>query len=171
MKKYTFLTCIFLLAATCQLFAQKLAENKKDEFTNNLIKRTSWESLSSTFSINAHFRISLIDSLETFDLKVMIDKRFSIDKDQELMFKLENGEVVKLQNLEAVRTCQGCGAVGLKGSEAPGIAALYPLNKDQAEKLKTNKVVKVRIYTTEGYLECDVKDKFAQKINAALGLL
>jgi hypothetical protein len=81
------------------------------------------------------------------------------------------GDVIKLQNLQDAKTCEGCGAVGFKGSQAPGIEVFYVLDKGQVEKLKAHNIVKVRIYTSEGYLENDIKDKVAQKIIASLNLL
>jgi hypothetical protein len=171
MKKTILISLVTLAGMTLQSFGQKLDENKTDEFTKNSVKRTSWETLSSSSVANAHFRISLINEYETFDVKLMINKVFSIDKDQELMFKLANGDVVKLQNLKYTITCNGCGATGLAGSEAEGIQVVYPLAKEQIEQLKANKIVKVRIYTNDGYVEDDVKDKNAEKIIKSLQLL
>ena len=171
MKKTTLIIIVILAGMTLQSFGQKLEENKTDEFTKNSVKRTSWETLCSSSVANAHFRVSLINEYKTFDLKLMINKVFSIDKDQELMLKLANGDVVKLQNLKYTITCNGCGATGFVGSEAEGIQVDYPLDKDQVEQLKANKVVKVRIYTNDGYVEDDVKDKNAEKIIKSLQLL
>jgi hypothetical protein len=91
MRKTALLTFAILFGATLHSFAQKIEENKKDDFTNEVIKKISWETLCSTLSTNAHFRISLVNASEMFDLKVMSDKHFYIDKDQELMLKLDNG--------------------------------------------------------------------------------
>lgn len=171
MKKAVLLSLIILLGTTLHSFSQKLEENKIDEFTKNTVKRTSWETLCSTLFVNVHFRISLIDGNESFDLKIMTDDQFAIDKDQEIMFKLDDDEIIKFQNLQYTTTCEGCGAVGFVGSEAPGIQVLYPLSKEDAEKLKAHKVLKVRIYTDAGYIENDIKTKNANKITAALNLI
>ncbi len=171
MKKTTLIILTILTGLTLQSFGQKLQENKTDEFTKTSVKRTSWESLSSTSSANAHFRISLVGDLETFDLKLMIDKVFAIDKDKEVMFKLDNGEILTVQNIEFEVTCNGCGAVGLQGSEAEGLQVSYLLSKDQIEKLKAHKIVKVRIDTNDGYIDADIKDKNADKFQKSLMLL
>jgi hypothetical protein len=166
------LAAIFVIFSLQTTRAQTLEENKTDDFTNNKVKRTSWETVNETMSFSAYFRISQINSDTFFDLKLMIGgKVFSVKKDQELMFKLENGEVVKLANLEYTITCKGCGARGFIGSAAEGAKMSYLIDKDQLEKLKTSKVVKLRIYTSDGYVENDIKEKNSKKIQTAILLL
>jgi hypothetical protein len=101
----------------------------------------------------------------------MRDKVFSIDKDMQIMFKLDNGDIVTLNNLKFTVTCNGCGATGFVGSQAEGIDVRYPITKEQVEKLKAGKIVKVRVYTGDGYIDQDIKDKNAEKVTASLNLL
>lgn len=169
--KQTLLFLIILFCISAKSFGQKLEENKIDDFTKDSIKRTSWESLYSTISGNAHYRFSLVNDNETFDFKLMLDRIFFIDKDMQIMFKLQNGDIVTLNNLEYTFTCKGCGATGFIGSEAQGIEVSYPISKHQVEKLKAGKIVKVRVYTSDGYLDENVKEKNAAKIIASLNLL
>jgi hypothetical protein len=173
MKKTTLIILILLTGIITKSFGQKLEESHTDDFTGKTVKRTSWETLSSSMSTmsNAHFRISLVGDFETFDMKLMMNKVFSIDKDAQLMLKLDDGEVVTLQNLEYQITCKGCGATGFAGSEAEGIEVRYPLSKEQIIILKAHKVVKVRTTTNDGYFDNDIKDKNASKIQACLNLL
>lgn len=174
MKKQTILTIltVIFLGTTSLTFGQTLEENKVDEFTNNTVKRTSWETLNMTMKFTAYFRVSSINDHDYFDLKLMLGgKVFSIGKDQEIMFKLDNGEFVKLPNLKFTITCTGCGAKGYSGSAAQGIKVSYPIDKEQFEKLKNNTVVKIRIYTNDGYVENDTKEKHAKKIQTALKLV
>ncbi|HTK21201.1 MAG TPA: hypothetical protein VL442_16880 [Mucilaginibacter sp.] len=171
MKRKALIIFSVLIGLTLKTFAQKLEENKKDDFTNAAIKRTSWETLTSSLSETAYFRISQVNGSETFDLKLMLYKIFYIGKDAELSFKLANGEIVTLKNLEYAITCKGCGAAGYSGSAAEGIQVTYPMSSEQVEKLKANKIVKVRIDTSMGYVEDDIKDKRAEKLIKSLGLL
>ena len=53
---------VLFLFATINSFSQKLEENKKDEFTNQLIKSTSWENFAHKFSMDLNYRIVKIDS-------------------------------------------------------------------------------------------------------------
>ena len=177
MKQKTAFTILIaiLLGTTSLTYGQTLEENKVDEFTDNTVKRTSWETLNMTMSFTSYFRISHINDNYYFDLKMMIGgtggKVFSIAKDQEIMFKLDNGEIVKLPNLEYTITCTGCGAKGLSGSNAQGIKVSYSINKEQFEQLKNNTIIKIRIYTNDGYIEEDTKEKHAKKIPYALKLV
>ena len=156
--------------------AQTIVENKIDEFTNHKIVRSSWETLNISWKYTGYFRISQINETMYFDLKMGIaegmskGKIFSIGENQEIMFKIESGEIIKLKNLRHEVTCIGCGAIGHAGSGGYGLSVSFVLPKENAEKLKNNKVVKIRIYTTDGYVEDDTKEKHAEKIRIALKL-
>jgi len=171
MKKISLIALFILFSVIGKSFGQKLEENKTDDFTKKIVKSTSWETLYTTMTANAYFRISVNGDNEFFDLKYQEGKIFSIDKDEELMFKLDNGEIVKVLNLEYKITCEGCGSKGFIGRGAEGIQVSYPLDKETIEKLKGHKVVKVRINITTGFYENEVKDKNAAKITASLNLL
>lgn len=164
----------FMLFSLCtfKTFGQTLKEDKVDEFTNQKIKRTSWETLNQTMAFAAYFRISRINDQDYFDLKLMIGVSvFSIEKDQEIMLKLSNGEIVKLPNCKYAITCKGCGANGLAGSSSEGIQVSYLLNKENFEKIKNSPVAKIRIYTNDGYVEEECKEKYASKILKAINLI
>jgi len=171
MKTKAFIILAIFATISIKSFGQKLEENKKDDFTNAVVKRTSWETLTASLSETAYFRISQINGAESFDLKLMLYKIFYIGKDAELLLKLANGEVVSLKNLEYTITCKGCGAAGFAGSAAEGIQVTYPMSSEQVEKLKANKIVKIRINTSMGDVEDDIKDKRAEKIIKSLGLI
>lgn len=162
---------MFWVGILGQISAQKLVENKIDEFTENSIKRTSWERFVQTALFTSNFRISKIDDNLFFELKMMDGSVFSIDKDQKLMFKLEDNEIVKLPNLEFKVTCEGCGAKGFAGSLAQGIQVAYLINLEQIEKLKNNNAEKIRIYTNDGYREYEMKSKNYAKVKKALSLI
>ncbi|MDR3695076.1 hypothetical protein [Mucilaginibacter sp.] len=171
MKKAFLIALIILTGVATKSIAQKLQENKTDDFTKKSVKRTSWEAFTSTGGPNAHFRISLVGDDETFDFKLMMDKVFSIDQGRTIILKLDNGDLITIENSAYAITCNGCGAVGLKGSEAEGIETSYALNKEQIEKLKAHKVLSARISTNDGYFDADIKDKNAVKLIACLNLL
>jgi hypothetical protein len=167
MKKIIF--ALLFLFSSVVLHAQSLEINEVDEFTGNTVKRTSWETFNSNTSFYGHFRISQINDSYFFDLKMMIgNKVFAIDQGQEFMFKLSDDEVISLQNLKYSIACIGCGAKGFAGSQGYGVQTSYPIDKNQIQALKSNQIVKVRIYTSEGFFENDVKAKHASKIHNAL---
>jgi hypothetical protein len=170
MKKTALIVMILLAGVISKSFGQKLEENKTDDFTGKSVKRSSWETLFTTMTANAYFRISLVADDKTFDLKYQDGSIFSIREDQELMLKLDDGNIITLKNSQTEITCKGCGAKGLNGSGAQGIQVLYPMTKDQANELKAHKILKIRINTVEGSIDNDVKDKNAVKVQACLNL-
>lgn len=172
MKKLFMLTVLIFFGIVIQANGQKLAENKVDDFTNNSVKRTSWETINMDMKFTAYFRLSKINDAMYFDLKMMIGGGvFAIGEDQELMFKLKDGQIVKLKNLEHTITCRGCGANGLSGSNAHGLKVSYLITAEQAGLLTDSVVEKIRIYTTDGYVEDDLNSKTNSKIQRALALI
>ena len=166
------LLIVIFIGNSHQIFSQQLVENYVDEFTNNKIKRTSWTSINNMLRFTAYFRISRINDNYYFDLKLMIGTSvFSIEKDQELMFKLSNGEVIKLLNTQYAITCTGCGAKGFLGSQAQGIHTSYYFTNEQIKKLKEIPAIKIRIYTSKGYVEDNIKPKYYKKLQTALFLV
>lgn len=171
MKKKTFLF-LLLMTAFAISYGQKLEENKVDDFTKSTIKRTSWETLNSTMKFTAFFRVSKINDAEYFDLKLMmLNKIFSITEGQEIMFKFDDDEILTLKNSKTAVTCTGCGARGFSGSAAPGISVSYQMNKEQKALLATKKITKIRIYTSDGYIENDLKEKFDESIKKSVVLV
>lgn len=156
---------------TNDLISQEIVEDKIDEFTNNSVKRTSWEKLVWEMDLTVYYRISKINEIVLIELKASNRSVFSIAKDQELMLKLVNGEIIKLLNVEYVLTCTGCGAIGLNGSGAEGIHATYMLDKETIDKIKVSQIEKIRIYTSKGYFEKELKEKFAKSIISSISLI
>lgn len=174
MKKISILIVIVsILTVTNHLIGQDLVENKVDDFTGNVVKRTSWEILNYTMKFTAYCRISKINDNTFFELKMMMGTGsvFSISEGAALMFKLSNNEIIELNNLEYAITCNGCGARGFSGSAAQGIKVSYLITNEQADKLQALIATKIRIYTNDGYLENKLKTKYYQSIKNALYLV
>ncbi len=169
MKKSLLLLILFITSTAA--FTQKLVEDSVDDFTNKNVKITSWERLTFNHCGNNHFRFSKIDDLKLLELKMMIGKVFSIDEDAKLMFKLDNDQILTLYNSRFVVSELGAGATGLSGCEAPGIQTTYLAKGDDLSLLAKHKVVKVRIYTNDGYSESEIKSKVAARIQNAYLLI
>jgi hypothetical protein len=148
------------------LTAQTIKEDKLDEFTKNRVKRTSWEPLSKRGSIYTHVSAVKINNSFYLDLKVMLaggpkgGSIFSVNDGKSIMFKLQNDTILSLTNPKYEIACLGCGAVGLIGSQAYGVRISIPLNQSQYDFLASNKITKFRLYTTDGYVESEIKDNF-----------
>ncbi len=155
-------------------FAQKLKENKIDDFTNASVKRTSWEMINySGKSFVAYAKITKIDHLFYLNLKIILsnDEVFSIDKEDELMIKTVADSIVTLYNLKYAISCTGCGSTGLLGSNVQGTEVSYKIPVEIVSYLLNNKIKKIRIYTTDGYVEDEIKDKHAETFIKLLKLV
>lgn len=157
-------------------YSQKLTENKIDEFTKQSIQKTSWETLFSTTKGTSYFRISKIDNILFVQLKFRLNegfetKSFSIEKNQELMFKTKEGEIITLKNLKSTVTCVGCGAISFNASQALGIEVSYQMSEEQFNILKNSFLEKIRIYTDIDYKEFEIKKKNALLFTNSLKLI
>ncbi len=167
---------IFTILFSLQGFAQTLQENKTDDNTKSAVKRTSWEKL--VYQLNSvkftcYFRFSKIDSSYFMDIKLVNGgNEFSIDKNNKLMLRLSNDTLYTLFNTTYVTTSAGAGAVGSAGSQGLGIQTSYFSVKDKTFKmLERFPIKKFRIYTSDGYLESDVLDRFSAIVIASIKLL
>lgn len=164
----------FIMVLAGNASAQTIERDEIDEFTGAAIKETSWEYLLPPLSQNVHFKVRSVDGMYYFHLKYM-DKTgeqvLSVDKDDELMLKLENGEIAKLNNTEYTISCIGCGAVGWPGSSGMGIHIIYNIEGSEFARLLNSKIVKMRFYTNSGYIERDIKSKYAEMVQLSLDLI
>lgn len=168
---YSFL--FLALTHTC-VNAQTLIENKKDEFTGLIIKRTSYEKITSDLAgpFHAYCRISKIGDLILFDLKLLLGVReyFSISKGDKMMFKMKDGSVIEIVSLDTKISASGEGSVGLSYSAAPGVSISYGLSDEIIKSLLAQPIEKIRIYTSKGYLEKELSKKFDENIKGGLRL-
>lgn len=175
MKRLLYLQLIVFLSINC--FGQKLAENKVDEFTKASVKRTSWELLTKK-GIYSNVRLSYIDDRRYLDIKFMQSgyigfggSIFSIRDGENISFKMSNDSIINLSVPKYEIACSGCGAVGLIGLQAYGIGINIPLNDSIIAVLSSTPVVKIRIYTTDGYIEADVPAKNQDLLKKEFALL
>ena len=168
MKKLFIISTILL---STHLFSQTIIENKVDEFTKDTIKRSSWEKWIYSFTNGTgYYSILEQNGIKYLNLKYGNDSVFSINKDDKLMFQLENGEIITLYNQEFTITCTGCGAYNFLGSKAEGINVYYKLSDENLKKLKEGTIVKVRLYTSKNYMEFKIKKKYSMKFKKSLDL-
>jgi hypothetical protein len=138
--------------------AQKIAENKIDDFTHLNVKRTTWESLvyKISGSIIVHTRISKIDSSYYLDIKYMGTSACLMRDNDALMFKMENDSIVTLTNQKSTLSCLGCGAINIVGSGVQGLDLSIPISKQQLTYLASMHAVKLRLYLSDGYIEGEI---------------
>lgn len=146
MKKI-FLLLLISFASTF-IYAQKLEQVKIDPVSQLMIKHTSWERFTKAGDFNSYFRMTQIDSVYFFEMRVILTdpKPLAVKEGQELIFTLSNGETVTLNSFKTIASCMGCGAVTIAGNTSPGIELTYKLTKKQFDKLRINAVLSKEQY-------------------------
>jgi|TARA_R110002153_G_C13010229_1_gene466191 hypothetical protein len=169
MKKLLF---ILLFIITSASFSQKIVKHKIDEFTNQVIKDTSWEKLAWNGNMNALVRGRRVDLNYYLEFKMILDNKvYSVDEGEVLLLKLSDGDILKLNNLKFEVSSVGGGSVGISGSNLLGINFTCSISESEITKLKNKDLVKLRIYTSEGYKEESVKQKRVLKFKKLISLL
>ena len=169
MKK-TLLILLLLFISFCK--AQKISEDYIDDFTKNKIKRTEWETLTFEMKAVTYYRLNKIDNQYYIQLKIMLgDVYFLINQNDELMFKLKNDEIVTLKNTKYTTSCVGCGSIGFNGSKSQGINTSYFISEEHYKLLSQNSVSKIRIYTSNNFIDLEIKDKKSDILQKALKLI
>lgn len=173
MKKLFLLLTLSLVTSLC--FSQKLKENEIDEFTGKKKMVTSWENLCLNGKDYAFAKVQNYDGYILLHIKHMPSwggtKPYSIDEGDKLMLMLDDGTVVTLYSPEMVFSAIGAGATGLTGSAVEGIYPTYPVNNEDVETLKSQPLKKVRMYTTNGYIEVELKGGKKEMIKNMLELV
>ena len=171
MRRLLFVLLVFFPVLMC---AQKIDKNEIDEFTGVKTIYTNWEKFKTgnglTGKDNLMFRFTSLDGLETFHLKWVTCEMLSIKEGAKLMFKMSDNSIITLTSISYAIAAKGDGVTGLSMSGILGISCIYG-GSDIEAFAKDNYLTKLRIYTTDGYVDIDIKEKDAQKINRAYKLM
>lgn len=164
-----------LLIVSTNSFSQKLVTNKTDEFTGKKVKETSVETLARPFKMSGFaytFSFKKVDDNLYFNLRAMSlsNSVFAIKDGEVLMLKTAD-TVLKLSNVEYTISKKGGAGGGLSSGGTEGVSLYFLLNSEAVELIKNKPILKVRLYTTEGYTEQDVKSASDKRVKDALGLI
>lgn len=164
---------IILFSFSLIAFSQTIIEERIDEFTGDTIVRTSWETLHAGFDFASYFRVTWINSDFYFELKLMVagGKVFSINKNDEIILKFNDGSIMKINAMKYGITSIGAGARGLSGSNAMGLEMNYFLQNRNIKILDKKLIEKMRIYLTDSYIECKLSKRNSKKIQNAVKML
>lgn len=165
------LTAIYLPAT-----AQKLAEDEKDEFTGLQVKETSVEKLAHPFKMSGfsyNFAVKKVDDRYYFNLRMMSlnGEVFAIRKDSKFMLRLKNDSVITLLSPSFEVSGKGEAGSGLSASSAQGVSIYYPITKQEISLINASEITKIRVYTSDGFTEQDIKEAGSKKVKAAFSLL
>jgi hypothetical protein len=170
-----YLLPLFILICSTT-YGQKLVTDKTDEFTGARVKETSIENLAKPFKMSGFaytFAFRKIDDKIYFNLRLMSmsNSVFSIKDGEILSLKLDNDSIINLSNGEYAISKRGGAGSGLSSGSSQGVSLLFPLSINSIDLLKTRPIVKVRIYTTDGYSEQEIKSSASKRVIDALTLL
>ena len=165
-KSLLLVLMIFPLIGLAQTVKEFNEENTK-------VLRTSWEPLIKGLTANmiVHVQCSRTNSDLELGFKLLWVKEGAVDEGAELQFTLDNDSIVTLNNSRFTLPCVGCGAVRFFGSGDLGFYLRFAIPPPEANKLATQKIKKVRLYMTDGYIENNVKAKSGDLIQKELRLL
>lgn len=158
---------IILLAAVLvaiQTQAQTISSSV-DEFSGIEVRETSIERLTKGQQVDTYFKFAKAEQVLVLYLDAALQSGnviFSVRKGDRLQFKLSNGEVVTLNAHK--------GAVSRRG-RVESAAVMYVLDEDAIAALTASNVEKLRIHTSKGAWDEDVKQKHAEVLREALAML
>ena len=170
MKKVLLMISLFGILAM-SVKAQEIVKNEKDEFTGRHIVETGWVKLvwmSKSLPSCVCAKIRCIDGKMFLDLKVMTGKGDVISTDDAAMFLDTEKNVYKLMPTGIFHSTVGGGSINLVGSQGFGFEATY---KGDLSFINKNRIEKMRIYTTSGYYEAEIKEKRYKKFSEMYDLV
>ncbi len=165
--------CILFIILTSNLTSgQELEIDEIDEFTKSHVQTTSWETLTNRSPLYSYARLRKIDNRYVFDVKLMGgSKVFSVDEGNNLLLKLENEEIIEIFNKNYELSNYGEGAIGIIGSQSLGVFLKCSISHEQLQKLRQKKLEKIRLNSSNGYREAEVKSKQAEKFMKMMNLI
>lgn len=163
---------ILLLLLPSFSIGQKIVDDKTDDFTKAKIKRTSWETICGKGSFYTYAKGAKIDDTRYLTLRIMGNhNHFTVRDSDVLMIKMQSDTIIELRIYEPAYSCRGCGAISIVGSAAEGIEVRFKLIESVYEYLINNKIAKMRLYTSDGYMEGELKEKHAEMLIKVLELI
>jgi hypothetical protein len=154
-------------------FAQKIEENKIDESTKRPVIRTTWEPFIRNIKGYSFVRVSKVDESTYLDLKYthVGAFKFIINEGKHVILRLKNDSLVLLNVGSTVPSCRGCGNNTITMGSDQGVHLPLLLQPDQIDNLSVTPAVAIRIYTVDGYIEADIKEKDGDMIAKQLKLV
>jgi len=166
MKKIVLFLCFVAFATIC--YSQGISKSQTDDFTGKKVVYTTWDQLNSSGLSCKNvllFRFRLENENQYFHLNWVSDKIVSVSEGESVMFKLKDGTLVKFNNTSSVIASKGGGSTNVTCKDSYGVSLVLKTDDLSVFANESNPIVKVRIYTTDGYVDIDIKDKNATKLS------
>jgi hypothetical protein len=165
-KNVFFITMSLCLSAS--VFSQGINRHETDDFTGEKIIATTWDQLNASGLSCKNvllFKFRLENGTQYFHLNWISNGIITVSDGEKVMFKMKDGSIIKFNNLSHVIASRGGGSTNITCNDAYGVSLI--LKSDLALLSDENNLIeKVRIYTTDGYVDIDIKEKLAKKVFA-----
>lgn len=164
MKKYFLVVIIPIISFNSEAQKCKYEKNELDEFTKNYVVITKRRSLYQYLSNVLTMKGVMINDNKYLRAEIGASGIFSVDKGDKLMFILGDGSVLELKSVEYV-------IADHKTHGFYGAVADYYIDPEKFQLLSNYKITKVRIYTTDGYIEKKIKQDYQYNVSFLLNCL
>ncbi len=165
------LTLILIFSYVTNIKAQncKYKINELDKFTGKYTKLTKPEKVIGTFYTSGEFSVKKIDTSYFFIFDYVLSSYsnfdpYSIKKNAQLIFLLENGETLTLKSADDINGTKKI-IVGIPPVYSCYLTNVsYPATKNQIDQFFKSKVKSIRFYRTESngkedYIDNEIKKK------------
>lgn len=136
---------------------------KVDEFTKNTILQTKSETLSKSFNTYTSVSCKKVNDLKYLVIFIENTKLFSVDESKEVMLLTSGDEVIKFNFSQYDISNRKYNST--TGLTTYTITQSLVLSDENFEKLKKSNISKIRIQTTDGNIDSDVKEKWWKKVS------
>ena len=170
MKKYILIAGIAVSAFN--LKAQKLDKPDIDKITGDTTLRTKIQILSNPFAIVQHALTANISrakhfTLLYFQLKDGIDIYYSVNRGDKAIIKFADGKLLEI----SAAVDEHSSIIAYGPPVATGCDVPYDSTDEDIEILKNSKISVIRIMTTKGPFDYDIKDGKSEVIKKQLDLI
>lgn len=167
MKKIVLL--VWLVALSTISYSQGISKSETDDFTGSKVIYTTWDQLNASGLSCKNvllFKFRLENETQYFHLNWIFDKVVAVPEGEKVMFKLKDGTLIKFYNISHVISSKGGGSTNVTCKDSYGVSLILKNEDLSVFANESNPIEKVRIYTTDGYVDIDIKEKYAAKVTA-----
>lgn len=172
MKHTTILLLIALISITATAQKCKYTKNKVDEFTGHNVTITKAKALVITgmgFGVTAGVQLKKINDSKYLVFQVTGPNIFTLQEGSSLMLKTSNDDIIEIPFVNTVIADHTYIAT-INTTVWSGEQTMV-LDADLIAKLSDVEIVKIRWYTSEGYIENEVKRKNQKNISELIACI
>lgn len=157
---------LLLLIFTTSIFAQKckFKINEVDEFTKNKILETRPAIFTSSgvgLGFSSSYSLKKINDEKYLKFKITSSSIFTLREGNKVMFKTNKEETINLKFPETI-IANGSYNTSFRTTFWTG-EILIPISDEINKRFQNEKIIKLRVYTGDGYVDGEINSKRATK--------